>query len=117
VLTAKRSDEFAYAIGLLTVFFIVAGCAFLWLNLRPKAPRIVLTKTDDPHQSTSTEHPRAKPHPLLDELQRHLSEADRGGQSHDSARRVLYVMSSAPRVTMDTALNSVTPQKKSPDGK
>jgi hypothetical protein len=66
-------------LDLLTVFFIVAGCALLWLNLRPKAPRIVLTKTDDPHQSTSTEHPRAKPHPLLDELQRHLSEADRGG--------------------------------------
>jgi hypothetical protein len=66
-------------LDLLTVFFIVAGCSLLWLNLRPKAPCIVLTKTDDAHQSASTEHPLAKSHPLLDEVQRHLSEADRGG--------------------------------------
>jgi hypothetical protein len=63
----------------LTIFFVVAGCALLWLNLRPRPPRIGITKEDDVHQSASTEHPPAKPHPLLDELQRHLSEADRGG--------------------------------------
>jgi hypothetical protein len=46
-------------LDLLTVFFIVAGCALLWLNLRPKAPRIAVTKTDDPHLSASTEPPPA----------------------------------------------------------
>ena len=33
----------------LTVFFI-AGCALLWLNLRRRRPRIIITKTDDAHQ-------------------------------------------------------------------
>jgi hypothetical protein len=63
-------------LDLLTVFFVVAGCTLLWLNLRPKAPPIAITKTDGPHQSTSTEHSPAKSHPLLDELQRHLSEVE-----------------------------------------
>jgi hypothetical protein len=63
----------------LTIFFIVAGGALLWLNLRPRRPHIAVTKEDDPTRLASTEHPPAKPHPLLDELQRHLSEADRGG--------------------------------------
>jgi hypothetical protein len=40
----------------LTVFFIVAGCALLWLNLRHRRPRIVVMKTDDAHQSTLTRH-------------------------------------------------------------
>ena len=40
----------------LTVFFIVAGCALLWLNLRPRRPRIVVTKTDDAYQSAPTRH-------------------------------------------------------------
>jgi hypothetical protein len=40
----------------LTVFFIVAGCALLWLNLRRRRPRIVVTKTDDAHQSAPTRH-------------------------------------------------------------
>jgi hypothetical protein len=101
----------------LTIFLIVAGCALLWLNLRPKAPRIAITKTDGLLLSASTEHPPAKHHPLLDELQRHLSEADRGGQSHDSARRVLYVMSSAPRARWTQRWAQSPPQKKSPDGK
>jgi hypothetical protein len=39
----------------LTVFFIVAGCALLWLNLRPRRPRIV-AKTDDAHRSAPTRH-------------------------------------------------------------
>jgi hypothetical protein len=41
-------------LDLLTVFFLVAGCALLWLNLRPRRPRIVIT--DDPHQSAPTGH-------------------------------------------------------------
>ena len=40
----------------LTVFFIVAGCALLWLNLRGRRSRIVLTKTDDAHQSAPAWH-------------------------------------------------------------
>ena len=40
----------------LTVFFIVAGCALLWLNLRRRQSRIVVTKTDDAHQSAPTRH-------------------------------------------------------------
>jgi hypothetical protein len=40
----------------LTVFFIVAGCALLWLNLRLKRSRIVIMKTDDAHQSAPTRH-------------------------------------------------------------
>jgi hypothetical protein len=39
----------------LTVFFIVAGCALLWLNLRPRRPRIVMT-TNDAQQSPPTRH-------------------------------------------------------------
>ena len=40
----------------LTIFFIVAGCALLWLNLRRRQSRIVVTKTDDAHQSAPTRH-------------------------------------------------------------
>ena len=40
----------------LTVFFIVSGCALLWLNLRRRRPRIIITKTDDAHQSAPTGH-------------------------------------------------------------
>ena len=39
----------------LTVFFIVTGCALLWLNLRPRRPRIVM-KTNDAQQSAPTRH-------------------------------------------------------------
>ena len=40
----------------LTVFFIVAGCALLWLNLRRRRPRIIITKTDDAHQAAPIRH-------------------------------------------------------------
>jgi hypothetical protein len=46
----------AVLLDFLTVFFAVAGCALLWLNLRPRRPRIVITKTDDAHQSAPTRH-------------------------------------------------------------
>ena len=39
-------------LDLLTVFFLVAGCTVLWLNLRRR--RIAITKTDDAHQSVPT---------------------------------------------------------------
>ena len=40
----------------LTVFFIVAGCALLWFNVRPRRPRIVITKPDEAHQSAPYRH-------------------------------------------------------------
>jgi hypothetical protein len=40
----------------LTVFFIAAGCALLWLNLRPRRSRVVITKPDDAHHSAPTRH-------------------------------------------------------------
>ena len=40
----------------LTVFFIVGGCALLWLNLRRRQSRIVVAKTDDAHQAAPTRH-------------------------------------------------------------
>jgi len=40
----------------LTVFFIVSGCALLWLNLRRRQSRNVVTKTDEAHQSAPTGH-------------------------------------------------------------
>jgi hypothetical protein len=61
----------------LTVFFIVAGLALLWLNLQPGRPRIVITTTENGHQSAPTQH---APHDaqayasLIEVLQRHLSE-------------------------------------------
>jgi hypothetical protein len=44
----------AVLLDFLTVFFIAAGCALLWLNLRPRQHRIIITKTEDSHQSAST---------------------------------------------------------------
>ena len=41
-------------LDLLTLFFLVAGCTVLWLNLRRR--RIVITKTDDAHQSVPARH-------------------------------------------------------------
>lgn len=55
----------------LTVFFLVAGGALLWLNLRPQRPRVVITKTD--YQALTGS---ALENALLDVLQRHLSEAE-----------------------------------------
>jgi hypothetical protein len=76
-------------LDLLTVFFIAAGCALLWLNLRPRPPHIVITKADDVlHQSGSTGHAPANTqiHPLLDVIQRHLSEASANpGAEQDNA--------------------------------
>jgi hypothetical protein len=86
-------------LDILTVFFIVAGCVLLWLNLRPKRPRIALAKTDDfypqsdlpvsgptppgPHQSAPSPHGlhNTEKHPLIDVLQHHLSEAKTNPES------------------------------------
>ena len=58
----------------LTVFFIVAGCALLWLNLQPRRLRIVITKTDNGHQSAPSQHTPDDAYALIEVLQRHLSE-------------------------------------------
>lgn len=66
-------------LDILTVFFIVAGCTLLCLNLRSKPPRIAVTKEDDADHLAPTEHlSPSRDHPILDELQRLVSEADRG---------------------------------------
>src|SRR5258708_6373774 len=31
----------------LTLFFIVAGCLLLWLNVRPRRSNVILTKSED----------------------------------------------------------------------
>jgi hypothetical protein len=31
----------------LTLFFIVAGCLLLWLNVRPRWSNVILTKSED----------------------------------------------------------------------
>ena len=61
-----------FLLDFLTVFFIVAGCALLWLNLRPKRPIAVTTAGP---QSTSTERPPSHSHPLFAEIERNLAEA------------------------------------------
>ncbi len=73
----------------LTVFFIVAGSALLWLNLRPRRPRIV-TKTDDAHRSAPT-----RPIPddaeirfLLAALKPPASEAQEAKEDNAYAKRV-----------------------------
>ena len=40
----------------LTIFFIVAGCALLWLNLRRRRSLMVVTETDHALQLAPTRH-------------------------------------------------------------
>ena len=73
----------------LTVFFIVAGCALLWLNLRSRRPRIV-TKTDDAHRSAPTRHipDDAEIRALLAALKPPVSEAQEAKEDNAYAKRV-----------------------------
>jgi len=61
-----------FLLDFLTVFFIVAGCALLWLNFRPKRPIVVITADT---QSPSSERPPSHSHPLFVEIERNLAEA------------------------------------------
>ena len=90
-------------LDILTVFFIVGGCALLWLNLRPRRPHNVITKTDDtmiPNadgiSQASSEHAldNREIHPLLDVLQRHLAEAEaiRGTKDNSDEDQVAEVI-------------------------
>jgi hypothetical protein len=69
----------------LTVFFIVAGCALLWLNLRRRRPRIVVRKTDDAHQSAPTRHIQddAEIRALLAALKPPVSEAQANPEAEE----------------------------------
>ena len=73
----------------LTVFFIVVGCALLWLNLRPRRPRIV-TKTDDTHRSAPARHipDDAEIRALLAALKPPVSEAQEAKEDNADAKRV-----------------------------
>ena len=49
-------NQLAYVLlNFLTVFFIVPGCALLWLDLWARRPGIVM-KTNDAQQSAPTRH-------------------------------------------------------------
>ena len=71
----------------LTIFFIVAGCALLWLNLRRRRPRIVVTKTDDAHQLAPTRHisDDAEIRALLAALKPPVLEAQANPEEEDNA--------------------------------
>ena len=90
-------------LDILTVFFIVGGCALLWLNLRPRRPHNVIKKTDDtiiPNadviSQASSEHAldNTEIHPLLDVLQRHLAEVEaiRGTKDNSYENQVAEVI-------------------------
>ncbi len=73
----------------LTVFFIVAGCALLWLNLRPSRPRIV-TKTEDAHRSAPTRHipDDAEIRALLAATKPQVSDSQEAKEDNADAKRV-----------------------------
>ena len=73
----------------LTVIFIVAGCALLWLNLRRRRPRVV-TKIDDAHRSAPTRHipDDAEIRSLLAALKPPVSEAQEAKEDDAYAKRV-----------------------------
>ena len=50
------SDGLPMLLDFLTVFFIVAGCALLWLNLRRRRSLMVVTETDHALQLAPTRH-------------------------------------------------------------
>jgi hypothetical protein len=84
----------------LTVFFIVAGCALLWLNLRPRRPRIVTTKADQANQSAPTPHIPIDPeiHALLASLKPPTSDAQTNPEAEDAqafAKRIAEGMAKA----------------------
>ena len=59
----------------LTLFFIVAGCLLLWLNVRPRRSNVILTKSEDyyppsPSQDTGGDIRN------VDVLEQHLADAE-----------------------------------------
>jgi hypothetical protein len=70
----------------LTVFFIVAGCALLWLNLRHRRPRIIITKTDSEPSSAPTRlaQDNDQIHALIAALQPPASHARAGPEPEDA---------------------------------
>ena len=39
----------------LTLFFIVAGCLLLWLNVRPRRSSVILTNSEDDHSPSPSQ--------------------------------------------------------------
>ena len=71
-------------LDILTVFFIVAGCLLLWLNMRLKPSHVVPKKSEDKnHQSAPSAQiqDNTAEHPLIHVLEQHLSEAKANPQS------------------------------------
>ena len=69
----------------LTLFFIVAGCLLLWLNVRPRQSNVILTNSEDyhppsPYQDTKDDIRK------VDVLEQHLTDA---GAKPDAASSTL----------------------------
>jgi hypothetical protein len=74
----------------LTLFFIVAGCWLLWLNLRPRRSNVILTNSEDyhpPSRSRDTKDDISK----VDALEQHLTDA---GAKPEAASSTLHLSSS-----------------------
>jgi hypothetical protein len=58
----------------LTLFFIVAGCLLLWLNVRPRRSNVILTKSED-YYPPSLSQDAGGDIRNVDVLEQHLTDA------------------------------------------
>jgi hypothetical protein len=101
-------------LNFLTVYFLVAGCVLLWLNLRPRRPRIVITKADQDHQSAPTPYIPIDPeiHALLASLKPPASEAQTNPKAEDAqalAKRIVEGWQKAEQPTAPTEGTAAKP--------
>jgi hypothetical protein len=59
----------------LTLFFIVAGCLLLWLNVRPRRSNVILTKSED-YYPPSPSQDAGDDIRNVDVLEKHLTDAE-----------------------------------------
>ena len=59
----------------LTLFFIVAGCLLLWLNVRPRRSNVILTKSED-YYPPSPSQDAGDDIRNVDVLEQHLTDAE-----------------------------------------
>jgi hypothetical protein len=59
----------------LTLFFIVAGCLLLWLNVRPRRSNVILTNSEDYHPPSPSQDTKDDIR-KVDVLEQHLSDAE-----------------------------------------
>jgi hypothetical protein len=79
----------------LTLFFIVAGCWLLWLNLRPRRSNVILTNSEDyhpPSPSQDTKDDISK----VEVLEQHLTDA--GAKSEVASSTLTSPRPDAPKV-------------------